>query len=132
MFSAERKKCGTAEKRRPERSERETLPAVATTGLFAFLFLLEADETGRLLGQEGRLRYSLAPSVATAALRAADSAARRAGALGAKVCGAGGGGCLVAFAREGRRDDVAEAMARTGASLLTVRVARRGVAVSEP
>lgn len=92
----------------------------------------DLDETGRLLGQEGRLRYSLAPSVATAALRAADSAARRAGALGAKVCGAGGGGCLVAFAREGRRDDVAEAMARTGASLLTVRVARRGVAVSEP
>jgi D-glycero-alpha-D-manno-heptose-7-phosphate kinase len=92
----------------------------------------DLDETGRLLGEEGRLRYSLAPSVATAALRAADGAARRAGALGAKVCGAGGGGCMVAFAREGLRDDVAEAISRTGASLLTVRVAKRGVAVSEP
>ncbi len=92
----------------------------------------DLDETGRLLGEEGRLRYSLAPSVATDALRAADRAARRAGALGAKVCGAGGGGCMVAFAREGRRDDVAEAIARTGATLLPVRVARRGVAVSEP
>jgi galactokinase/mevalonate kinase-like predicted kinase len=89
----------------------------------------DLDETGRLLGAEGRLRYSLAPSVATPALRAADAAARRAGALGAKVCGAGRG-CLVAFAREGRRDDVARAIARTGASLLAVRVARRGVAVS--
>jgi D-glycero-alpha-D-manno-heptose-7-phosphate kinase len=92
----------------------------------------DLDETGRLLGEEGRLRYSLAPSVATDALRAADVAARRAGALGAKVCGAGGGGCMVAFAREGGRDDVAEAITRTGATVLNVRAARRGVAVSEP
>jgi D-glycero-alpha-D-manno-heptose-7-phosphate kinase len=92
----------------------------------------DLDEAGRLLGEEGRLRYSLAPSVATDALRAADRAARGAGALGAKVCGAGGGGCMVAFAREGRRDRVADAVARTGASLLTVRVALRGVAVSAP
>ena len=91
----------------------------------------DLDAAGRLLGEEGRLRYSLAPSVATASLRAADTAARRAGALGAKVCGAGGGGCMVAFAREGRREEVAAAIARTGATLLTVRVAGRGVAVSE-
>lgn len=90
------------------------------------------DEAGRILGEEGRLRYSLAPSVATPALRAADAAARRAGALGAKVCGAGGGGCLVAFARRGRSGAVAEAIARTGATVLTVRVAPRGVAVSAP
>ncbi len=92
----------------------------------------DLDEAGRLLGEEGRLRYSLAPSVATAALRAADAAARRAGALGAKVCGAGGGGCLVAFARRGRRDQVARAIAGSGASLLTIRLASRGVSVSEP
>jgi D-glycero-alpha-D-manno-heptose-7-phosphate kinase len=92
----------------------------------------DLDEAGRLLGEEGRLRYSLAPSVATEALRAADGAARRAGALGAKVCGAGGGGCMVAFTREGQRDEVAEAIARTGASLLDVRVSRRGVAISGP
>ena len=33
-FLSERQKCGTAEFGRPERSERETLPAVATTDLF--------------------------------------------------------------------------------------------------
>jgi D-glycero-alpha-D-manno-heptose-7-phosphate kinase len=92
----------------------------------------ELDEVGRLLGEEGRLRYSLAPSVATDLLRRADRAARAAGALGAKVCGAGGGGCMVAFAKAGRRDAVARAIAATGASVLTVRVAARGVAVSEP
>jgi D-glycero-alpha-D-manno-heptose-7-phosphate kinase len=91
----------------------------------------DLDATGRLLGEEGRLRYSLAPSVATALLSRADGAARRAGALGAKVCGAGGGGCMVAFAREGRREEVAAAIASTGATVLPARVAGRGVAVSE-
>jgi D-glycero-alpha-D-manno-heptose-7-phosphate kinase len=90
----------------------------------------DLDAAGRLVGEEGRLRYRLAPSVATAALLAADRAARRAGALGVKVCGAGGGGCLVAFAREGRRDAVAEAVAGTGARVLEARVARRGVRVA--
>jgi len=90
----------------------------------------DLDEAGRLLGEEGRLRYSLAPSVATDALRAAGEAARRAGALGSKVCGAGGGGCMVAFAREGRSRDVANAIAGAGATVLPVTVAGRGVAAT--
>ena len=88
------------------------------------------DEAGRLLGEEARLRYALAPSVATPALLAAGRAARRAGALGAKVCGAGGGGCLVAVARAGRTAQVAAAMAASGASILPAAIAARGVAVS--
>jgi D-glycero-alpha-D-manno-heptose-7-phosphate kinase len=109
----------------------ETIARVARSMRDALL-AGDLDEAGRCLGEEGRLRYSLAPSVATPALRAADRAARRAGALGAKVCGAGGGGCMVAFTREGRQDAVAAAIAATGASLLAVNVARRGVVVSEP
>lgn len=87
------------------------------------------DEAGRLLGEEGRLRYRLAPSVATPALLAADRAARRAGALGTKVCGAGGGGCLVAFAAAGRGDSVGRALAGAGARLLDAEIARTGVRV---
>lgn len=87
------------------------------------------DEVGRLLGEEGRLRYGLAPSVATPALRAAGRAAGRAGALGVKVCGAGGGGCLVAVAAQGRRDQVAAAVAATGAQVLELVPAEAGLAV---
>jgi len=117
------------EKEKTTTKRMETIARVARSMRDA---LLEGslDDAGRLLGEEGRLRYSLAPSVATEALSRADAAARRAGALGAKVCGAGGGGCLVAFARDGRREDVARAIAGTGASLLPVRVATTGVAVS--
>ena len=40
---------------------------------------------------------------------AVGGAARGAGALGVKVCGAGGGGCLLAFSREGREAEADEA-----------------------
>jgi D-glycero-alpha-D-manno-heptose-7-phosphate kinase len=103
--------------------------AVIANELLAALRDGELDVAGRLLGREGRLRYSLAPTVATPALLEAGDAAKSAGALGSKVCGAGGGGCLLAFAREGRASDVAEAMASTGARILEVRAARKGVVV---
>jgi D-glycero-alpha-D-manno-heptose-7-phosphate kinase len=91
----------------------------------------DLDEAGRLLGEEGRLRNRLAPTVATKALLQADRAARSAGALGTKVCGAGGGGCFVAFTRAGQAQRVAAAVAATGARILPARVARRGVEVDE-
>jgi len=88
------------------------------------------DDVGRLLGQEGRLRGKLAPSVSTPSLRRADAAARSAGALGTKVCGAGGGGCIVALARSGSSDAVRQAFADCGARPLAVRIARRGLIVN--
>jgi D-glycero-alpha-D-manno-heptose-7-phosphate kinase len=117
-----------------ERSALRGMEAVAEIAreLTAALRRGDLDSAGRLLGKEGRLRYRLAPSVATPALLEAGEAAAKAGALGSKVCGAGGGGCLVAFARSGRAKDVARAMAATGASILKVRIARRGVLVSAP
>jgi D-glycero-alpha-D-manno-heptose-7-phosphate kinase len=97
--------------------------------LLAALRARDLDAAGRLLGVEGKLRYRLAPSVATPALHRAGRAARGAGALGVKVCGAGGGGCLVAFAAAGRGEDVARAMAASGAQVLRPAVARSGLRV---
>ena len=89
----------------------------------------DLDEAGRILGEEGRLRYALAPSVATPALRTAGTAARRAGAIGVKVCGAGGGGCLVAWCRRGREAAVSGALERSGAKVLPCRISRGGLRV---
>lgn len=90
----------------------------------------DLDEAGRLLGEEGRVRERLAPTVSTPLLRKVAASARRAGALGTKVCGAGGGGCLVALAARGREEAVRRAVATAGGRDLPVRYARRGVAVS--
>ena len=89
----------------------------------------DVERCGVLLAEEGELRAALAPSVTTAEIRAAAKAARRAGAIGLKVCGAGGGGCVVAVAERGRRDDVAEALVGSGVELLDFAPSRTGVRV---
>jgi D-glycero-alpha-D-manno-heptose-7-phosphate kinase len=55
---------------------------------------------------------------------------RPAGAVGAKVCGAGGGGCVLFLVERGAKSRVSEAIQREGATVLPVRVAPGGVRVS--
>jgi D-glycero-alpha-D-manno-heptose-7-phosphate kinase len=45
--------------------------------------------------EEGSVRRRMAPGVTTPAIEALDQAVRRAGALGTKICGAGGGGSVL-------------------------------------
>jgi D-glycero-alpha-D-manno-heptose-7-phosphate kinase len=56
---------------------------------------------------------------------------RRAGAVGAKACGAGGGGCVFFLVERGAKSRVSEAIQEAGATVLPVRVAPRGVSVRE-
>ena len=53
--------------------------------------------------------------------------ARDAGAKAAKVCGAGGGGCIAFLAEPGRTDQVRGAIERAGGQSLPLRIARRGL-----
>ena len=90
------------------------------------------DETGRLLREEWKLRRTNAPAIATPFIDALISTGRRRGALGAKVCGAGGGGCVVFLTSPEARSGVEQALAAAGAQLLPSAVARQGVRVSVP
>ena len=73
-------------------------------------------EVGRQLQLEWANRKRLAPGVTTADIDRMIDAATAAGALGAKVCGAGGGGCLAFLCEEGARSTVERALAaREGA-----------------
>jgi D-glycero-alpha-D-manno-heptose-7-phosphate kinase len=49
--------------------------------------------------------------------------------VGAKVCGAGGGGCVFFLVERGAKERVAGAIAGEGATVLPVRVAPKGVHV---
>ena len=54
------------------------------------------------------------------------------GAEGAKVCGAGGGGCIAFLCAEGRKQDVERALAaEPGAEILNWKVAREGLTIEE-
>ncbi len=85
------------------------------------------DETGRLLREEWAHRRKNAPGISTKLIDRLVSVTRRAGAAGAKVCGAGGGGCVFFLAERGAKDRVAAAIEREGAEVLPVRAASRGV-----
>ena len=86
-------------------------------------------EVGRLLGEEWKLRRTNAPGITTPLIDKLITAAKRKGALAAKVCGAGGGGCFVLFVREGSHDSVAEAIRKNGGRVLPFRVNPDGVTV---
>ena len=86
-------------------------------------------EVARLLGEEWKLRRTNASGISTPLIDKLISAAKRKGALAAKVCGAGGGGCFVLFVREGSHDAVAEAIRKNGGRVLPFRVNPDGVTV---
>jgi D-glycero-alpha-D-manno-heptose-7-phosphate kinase len=86
------------------------------------------DEVARLLRAEWKLRKTNAPGITTPRIEKLVAAALREGARAAKVCGAGGGGCVVFLVEKGSRSRVAEALTRNGGQLLRFRVARRGLA----
>lgn len=87
------------------------------------------DEVGRLLGEEWRNRKKNAPGISTPFIDRLIKSARRQGAVAAKVCGAGGGGCVLLFVEKGAKDRVEQEIARQGGQVLRFRVARSGLAV---
>lgn len=87
------------------------------------------SETARLLRAEWAHRRKNAPGISTPLIDRLVEVTRRAGATGAKVCGAGGGGCVFFLVEPGAGERVAAAIRREGAEVLPVRVAARGVQV---
>ncbi len=87
------------------------------------------NETGRLLREEWSHRRRNAPGISTPLIDRLVTVTRRAGALGAKVCGAGGGGCVLFFTEPDARNRVANVVTSEGATVLPVRIARHGVQV---
>jgi D-glycero-alpha-D-manno-heptose-7-phosphate kinase len=82
---------------------------------------------GRAIADEWDSRKRLAPGVSTPAIDELILRAAGAGAQGAKVCGAGGGGCLFCFGPPDRRDAIRNALADGGAELLDFTIERHGL-----
>jgi len=87
------------------------------------------DEVGRQIAIEWENRKRLAPGVTTPTIDALIDRARAAGATAAKVCGAGGGGCLFCYGPPPARAAIAAALAAGGARLLDYRVESEGLRV---
>ena len=87
------------------------------------------EEIARLLREEWVHRRKNAPGISTPLIDRLVEVTRKAGARGAKVCGAGGGGCVFFLVERGARERVSAAIAREGATVLPVRVSAHGVQV---
>lgn len=82
---------------------------------------------GELLEAEWHARRRNAPTISTPEIDRLIQIARRAGARAAKVCGAGGGGCVAFYCPPQSRWRVAQALIEAGTTLLPFRLATRGV-----
>ena len=82
---------------------------------------------GRPRSRRSRTTRSVWRGVSTRAIDDLMARAMAAGATAAKVCGAGGGGCLFCYGPPGARSAIADALARGGARLLEFRIEMEGL-----
>lgn len=89
------------------------------------------NDVARLIREEWKLRKTNAPGITTPLIDRLVSAASKAGARAAKVCGAGGGGCVIFFVEPGAQKSVAKSITENGAQVLPFQVHTRGLTVAE-
>jgi D-glycero-alpha-D-manno-heptose-7-phosphate kinase len=85
------------------------------------------DEVGRQIATEWDNRRRLAPGVSTPAIDNLIARARAAGATAAKVCGAGGGGCLFCYGPPEARSAIEGALSSGEAQVLDFTIEREGL-----
>ena len=93
-----------------------------------YLALVHAvwEDVARLLREEWKLRRTNAPGITTPLIDKLITSAGKHGGLAAKVCGAGGGGCVIFLVEKGTASRVATAIGDSGGRVLPLQVARDG------
>lgn len=78
----------------------------------------DVDTLGEQIGEHWVHQRALHPAITTDRIEAIARTAERAGALGMKALGASAGGCVFVLAREGREEELAQAIEPLGERLL--------------
>jgi len=85
------------------------------------------DEFARLLAVEWENRKALAEGVTTPEIERLIAAAEAKGARASKLCGAGGGGCMITYAEPENVPAVRDALVNAGATLMPFRIVPEGI-----
>lgn len=107
----------------------EQISAIAG-GMRQALIAADWNSVARLLREEWKLRRTNAPGITTPLIDHLVTVALRNGGRAAKVCGAGGGGCVVFFVEPDARERVARVLEASGGQVLPFRVNRQGLKVT--
>ncbi len=87
---------------------------------------------GEILRKGYHERKGLSPNITTPQMNLFIEKAEANGAIGTKVCGAGGGGCIAFFCEEGRKKDVEAALAaEQDVEIINWKLAEMGLIVKE-
>jgi mevalonate kinase len=89
----------------------------------------DLEALGELMNINHALLYGI--GVSDESLEWLINAARKAGALGAKLTGAGGGGCMIALARNEKLEQVQEAIQRAGGRPFIARKTDEGIRIEQ-
>lgn len=91
----------------------------------------DLDKVGKALDREWQNRRGLAEGVTNDRIDSMVLAAKNAGALASKICGAGGGGCMLTLSKPENKEKVIEALRFKGADILDVSIDNEGLKVLE-
>jgi D-glycero-alpha-D-manno-heptose-7-phosphate kinase len=93
--------------------------------------LLKSDwnDVARLLHEEWKLRKTNAPGITTPLIDQLVASATKNGARAAKVCGAGGGGCVIFLVEPQSKQRVSEVITSHGGQILPFKLATKGLSV---
>ena len=105
--------------------------ASVAQGMRAALAKADWSEASRLMREDWVNRRRNIPTITTPQIDHLIAATRRAGSTGAKVCGAGGGGCVVFLVEPDAKAKVSAVITNAGAQVLPARVAEQGIRVSQ-
>lgn len=89
------------------------------------------DNVGAIFAEEWASRRELVPTITTPFIDELIAIAKQHGGEAAKVCGAGGGGCVAFYCRPGRKADVEAALRQAGGHVIPYRIAREGLTVTQ-
>jgi D-glycero-alpha-D-manno-heptose-7-phosphate kinase len=82
---------------------------------------------GRAMAGEAEARRRLFPGIVTPEIRALERTLRSLGAIGTKVCGAGGGGCVVVYVDPERKTRTTEKIREMGFQNLPFKIVKKGL-----
>jgi D-glycero-alpha-D-manno-heptose-7-phosphate kinase len=94
------------------------------------LSMADWKQVAKLIREEWKLRKTNSPRITTPMIEKLVAVAMRQGALAAKVCGAGGGGCVIFLTEPENREHISAAIRSYGGQVLPALVARDGLTVS--
>jgi len=89
------------------------------------------DRIGSIFAEEWESRRELVPGVSTPFIDELIEIASRHGSEAAKVCGAGGGGCVAFYCAADRKPEVEQALAAAGGQVIPYRIAREGLQITK-